>query len=333
MARGRTVDLTRTVPEHGDLSQSTPNSPASVSASHATQGVFAAAGCYLLWGIVPLFWRLLGSVDPLELIAHRHVWSLAFLLPILLWCGEWNALRAALRSPRDWGINLLSASLLTVNWLIYVWGVHAGQVIECSLGYFLVPILNVVLGRVVLGESLRPLQRAAVTVATVGVALLVWRLGHFPWIALGLAASFGFYGLLRKKSPLGPMLGLTVETTLLAPVAAAWLLWKASQGEGALGHRDLGTTLLVLSTGVVTAIPLLLFGVAARRLRMVTLGLLQYLAPSCQFLIGWLWFREPFTSDRATAFVLIWTGLALYSADAFLSQRRRAASLEEPAAP
>ena len=310
-----------------------PNRTPSSAFSLPAQGVLAAAGCYLLWGIVPLFWRLLGSVDAVELIAHRHVWSLAFLLPILIACGEWTAFRAALRSPRDWGINLVSASLLTMNWLIYVWGVQAGQVIECSLGYFLVPILNVVLGRVVLGESLRPLQRAAVTVAAAGVGLLIWRLGHFPWIALGLAASFGFYGLLRKKSPLGPMLGLTVETSLLAPVAAGLLLWKATHDEGALGHSDLPTTLLVLSTGVVTAIPLLLFGVAARRLRMVSLGLLQYLAPTCQFLIGWLWFREPFTTERAAAFALIWAGLALYSADALISQRQRAAPTAEPAAP
>lgn len=300
-----------------------PHPPAYFSLPLPATGVLAAVGCYFVWGIVPLFWRQLSSVDAVELIAHRHVWSLALLLPLLIARGGWADLRAALRSPRDWWINLVSAMLLTANWLIYVWGVHAGQVIECSLGYFLVPILSIVLGRLVLGETLRPLQRAAVAIAAVGVCLLVWRLGHFPWIALGLAASFGFYGLLRKQSPLGPMLGLTVEASLLAPVAAGWLLWKAVHHEGALGHSDLRTTLLVFSTGVVTAVPLLLFGIAARRLRMTTLGLLQYLAPTCQFLIGWRWFGEPFTAERAAAFALIWTGLALYSADTLLAQRRR----------
>ncbi|MFO1446899.1 MAG: EamA family transporter RarD [Opitutaceae bacterium] len=291
-------------------------------ASSPARGVIAAFLCYLAWGLVPLFWKELGSVDALELIAHRHVWSLVFLAGVLTWLGGWPEAVRALRTPRDLAINAASSLLLTINWLIYVWAVNRGQVIECSLGYFLVPLLNVTLGRLVLHETLRPLQGAAVAAAAIGVGLLVFRLGHVPWIALGLAGSFGFYGLLRKRSPLGPLTGLAVETALLAPLAGGWLLWKAAHGSGALGHSDARVTTLVLSTGVVTAIPLLLFAYGARRLRLTTLGLLQYTAPTCQFLLGWLVYREPFTRDRAWAFVLIWSGLACYTLDAWLTQRR-----------
>jgi len=284
--------------------------------------VLAALSCYLIWGLVPLYWKELAAVDALELIAHRHVWSLVFLGGILAWRGGYAEARAALATGRGFALSMLSSVLLTANWLIYIWGVNAGHVIECSLGYFLVPLLNVTLGKLVLHESLRRLQGLAVLAAAAGVAILILRLGHVPWIALGIAGTFGFYGLLRKRSALGPLTGLAVETAVLAPFAAGWLLWKAAHGHGALGHVDTPTTLLVLSTGVVTAIPLLLFAYGARRLRLITLGLLQYIAPTCQFLLGWLVYREVFTRERAWAFILIWFGLVLYTTDAFLTQRK-----------
>jgi chloramphenicol-sensitive protein RarD len=306
-------------------------SPVPESRPDAARGVGAAAGCYVIWGLVPLYWRPLAAVDALELIAHRIVWTLVLLAIVLVWIRGGRGIRPALSSPRGFAVHLLSSILLSANWLIYVWAVNSGHVIESSLGYFLVPLINIALGRLVLGESLRPLQWAAVTCAAAGVGLLVIRLGHVPWIALGLAGSFGVYGLLRKRSPLGPLDGLAVETGLLAPFAAGLLLLEAIRGTGALGVVGPATTALVLSTGAVTAVPLLLFAYAARRLRLTTLGLLQYLGPTLQFLLGWLYFGEPFSPERATAFAVIWTGLALYTADAVARQRRASQTDDEPA--
>ena len=290
----------------------------------ATRGALAAALCYLTWGLVPLFWRQLAAVSALELIAHRLVWSLVFAAPLLLALGGFADVRAALGTGRGFGMNLLSSVLLTGNWLVYVWGVNHGHVIECSLGYFLVPLLNVALGRWVLGEQLRKAQIIAIVCAAVGVAIQVIQVGRLPWIALLLALTFGFYGLLRKRSKLGPLTGLVVETTLLAPLAGALLLWRHHTGEGALGHTDTTTQLLVLGTGVVTAIPLLLFAYGAQRIRLTTLGLLQYIAPTVQFTLGVAVFHEAFSRERALAFIFIWAGLLLYTLDNVVAQRRAA---------
>jgi chloramphenicol-sensitive protein RarD len=305
-------------------------SPAPPPRSDAGLGVLAAAGCYLIWGLVPLYWRPLAAVDALELIAHRIVWTLALLGVVLFWIRGGRDILPALASPRGFGVHLLSSILLSANWLIYVWAVNAGHVIESSLGYFLVPLINVALGRLVLGEALRPLQWAAVAFAAAGVGLLVGRLGHVPWIALGLAGTFGVYGLLRKRSPLGPLDGLVVEAGLLAPFAIGLLILETIRGSGALGVVDPAATALILGTGAVTAVPLLLFAYAARRLRLTTLGLLQYIGPTVQFLLGWLYFGEPFTGERAVSFAIIWTGLALYTTDAVIRQRRPSAAAARP---
>jgi chloramphenicol-sensitive protein RarD len=273
---------------------------------------------------VPLYWHQLAAVDAVELIAHRLVWSMVFVAVVLAWRNGLAEMRAALGTGRSVGLNLLSSSLLTVNWLIYVWAVNHGHVIECSLGYFLVPLLNVALGRWVLHEQLRPLQWTAIACAALGVAVQIAQVGKLPWIALGLAFTFGFYGLLRKRSALGPLTGLAVETMLLAPLAAGYLLWRHHTGEGALGRIDAPTQWLVLSTGVVTAIPLLLFAYGARRIRLTTLGLLQYIAPTVQFALGVLVFHEGFSRDRALSFAFIWGGLALYTADNLWTQRKAA---------
>ena len=286
-----------------------------------TGNFFAASASYLLWGLFPLFWRLLAAVDATELIAHRVVWSLLFLLGVVVWQRRLSELRRACREPQNLRLHAMSGVLLTVNWLVYVWGVNSGHVIECSLGYFLVPLINVALGRWLLHERLRKAQLAAIVLAAFGVALLVLRVGRFPWIALTIAVTFGFYGLLRKRSHLGPLVGLTLETMLLVPFAAGYLLWRFTQNTGALGHVDAATTWIILSCGVVTAVPLLLFAKGARGLRMITLGLLQYLAPTCQFLLGWLLYNETIGEARAGAFLLIWAGLAIYSIDAVLATR------------
>ena len=262
------------------------------------------------------------GVPAFELITHRIAWSLIFLLGVLWWQKNLRALRPAFTEPRTFGLILLSSVLLAINWTVYIWAVNSGHVIESSLGYFLVPLVNVALGSALLHERLRLPQWIAIGFAAAGVGVLLTRAGHVPWIAITLAVTWAGYGLLKKRSALGSMAGLTAETILLFPLAAGLLLWWHHTGEGALGRVNLRLHLYLLSVGVVTSIPLLLFAYGAQRIRLASLGLLQYLAPSVQFLIGWLWYRESFDHVRLQAFSLIWCGLALYSADAFWTQRR-----------
>ncbi len=263
------------------------------------------------------------GVPAFELIAHRITWSLLFLLGVLAWQRNFRSLRPAFTDARVFGLNLLSSLLLSVNWTVYVWAVNHGHVIESSLGYFLVPLVNVALGSVVLHERLRPLQWLAIALAAIGVAVLLLRVGHVPWIALALAGTWSAYGLLKKRSSLGSIAGLTVETILLFPVAATLLLWWHQTGVDALGRVDARTHFFVLAAGVVTAIPLLLFAYGAQRIRLTTIGLLQYVAPTVQFLIGLFVYHEAFDTARLQAFALIWCGLALYSADGLWAQRHR----------
>lgn len=296
---------------------------ATAHSSEQARGAFAATLCYFLWGLVPIYWKQLHAIDSLELVAHRHVWSLAFLLVLIGLQGGYGALGTALRTARSRVLHFASATLLTINWLVYIWGVNTGHVIECSLGYFLVPLVNVMAGRFVLHEHLRRLQWMAVAMAAGGVLLMIVQLGRPPWIALGLAATWGGYSLMRKKSPLGAATGLTLETLLLAPFAVAFLAWQHYQGAGALGRVDVALHALVLASGVITAVPLVLFAYGARRIRLSTLGLLQYVAPTVQFALGIWLYHEPFSRGRAMGFALIWIGLALYTADNLIAQRSR----------
>jgi chloramphenicol-sensitive protein RarD len=298
------------------LSSAVPASPS------ARTGALAASSAFFIWGTVPIYWKQMQGVPATELIVHRCVWSLVFLLAVLAWQKNFASLRPGLSSARAVSLNLLASILLTLNWGVYVWAVNAGHVIETSLGYFLVPLLNVAVGSLVLHERLRPAQWTAIGLAAAGVALLLFRVGHVPWIALSLAGTWTCYGLLKKQSPLGPIAGLTVETLLLFPVAAGLLVWWHAQGAGALGHVDARTQGFVLSAGVVTAIPLVLFAYGAQRIRLTTLGLLQYIAPSVQFLIGLFLYKEAFDSARLQAFGLIWIGLIVYTTDTFWAQRR-----------
>ena len=295
--------------------------PSLSSSSAATRGAFAALGAYLCWGLFPLFWKHLAAINAVELIAHRHLWSLVTVAVLLVWMGGWRDAAAAFRQPALIGRTFAASVLITGNWLVFVWGVNAGHVIECSLGYFLSPLANVLLGRFVLGEPLSARQSWAIALAAAGVGVFAAKVGHIPWIALGIVATWAGYGLLKKKTPLAALPGFALETLLLAPVAIGYLAWLAFTRRGALGHADTTTTVLILSSGVVTALPLLMFAEAARHLRLTTLGLLQYLVPTCQFFLGWLVYHETFTADRAFAFVLIWTGLGLYGADLLLRSR------------
>ena len=296
------------------------------SHAQARTGALAAAVCYFLWGLVPLYWKQLAAVNPLELIAHRHVWSLAFLLILVAVQRGFGDVAGALRNPRSIGTHVVSALLLTTNWLVYVWGVNTGHVIETSLGYFLVPLVNVAAGRFVLHEHLRRAQWIAIALAATGVAWMIVQLGRPPWIALVLAGTWGAYSLRRKQSPLGSITGLTVETLLLVPFAIGFLAWQHQAGAGVLGRVDARTQALVISSGIITAIPLLLFAFAARRIRLSTLGLLQYIAPSVQLGLGLWVYHEPFSRARAAGFAFIWAALALYTADNLLAQRRPAAA-------
>jgi chloramphenicol-sensitive protein RarD len=278
-------------------------------------GMLYAALAFLAWGLFPLYFKALRSIPAQEILAHRMVWSLAFLAVVLLWRRQWSWLAAVARQPRVLAGFAASALLLSTNWGIYIWSVNHDRVIDASLGYFINPLVNVVLGAALLKERMRPLQWSAVALAAAGVAWLTYVAGHPPWIALALGLTFGVYGLLRKTAALGALEGLSLETMLLFPFAAAYLLWLAQAGQnGFLAAPPLPQALLALS-GPVTAIPLLMFAAAARRLPLSLLGLMQYLVPTMQLLLGVWLYHEPFGPARLLGFALIWGGLALYSAE------------------
>jgi len=291
--------------------------------SAAARGGLAAAASFLFWGIAPLYWKQMQSVSAFELIAQRIVWSLLFLLGVIAWQKSFASLRLAFTEARTFVNALLSGVFLAINWTTFVWAVNAGHLIETSLGYFLTPLCNVALGFAFLHERLRALQWLAIALAAAGVGLLLFYAGHVPWIALSIAGSWSLYGVLKKKSSLGSITGLTLETIVLCPFAVALLLWNLHTGDIAFAQGDARLDAFVLGLGVITAIPLLLFAYGAKRLRLATLGLLQYIAPSMQFLLGLLVYNEPFDAVRLHACILIWCGLVIYTADSFWTQRKR----------
>jgi chloramphenicol-sensitive protein RarD len=286
-------------------------------------GPLAAAIAYILWGIFPLYIKQVAQVPALEIVAHRSAWSLLFVFGLLAVLRRFAWLRPVLRQPRTLAIFALSALLLAGNWLLYVWAVNTDRVLDASLGYFINPLVNVVLGYAVLHERPRPLQWAAVALAACGVLWLALGAGHVPWVSLLLAGSFGLYGLLRKTAPLGAVEGLALETLLLAPLAFGMLAWLAIQGSGHFAQGDLSTDLWLLAAGPFTAVPLLLFAFGARRVTLATLGLLQYLGPSIQFVLGVWLYHEPLSAGRGVGFVLIWAALALYSGESWRVMRRQ----------
>ena len=285
----------------------------SVSGADATTGVAAGIIAYALWGLMPLYFRSIGHVPPLEVIAHRIMWSALLLLVILAMRGRLTALWQTLTSLRLLTPLCASALLIAVNWLLYIWAVQSGHIVAASLGYFLNPLLNVLLGYVVLRERMNPAQWLAVALATVAVVILAFGTLSTLWISLCLALSFGLYGLIRKMAPAGPMVGLTAETLLLLPAALLGLIWW--QGNGTLVFEASGsaTDLLLLSAGAITAIPLLLFAFASRRMQYATIGLIQYIGPTIQLMLGLFVYGERLTPSHYVALPLIWSGLLLYS--------------------
>ena len=286
-------------------------------------GMLYAFLAYAIWGLFPLYFKQLHGVDAFEVIAHRTLWSLVVLLGILAVLRRWQWLGAAFSNPRLLATFALSALLLSTNWVIYVWAVQNGHVVESSLGYFINPLVSVALGYAVLRERPRPLQWAALALATAGVLWLTASAGHPPWIALALAASFGLYGLMRKTAALGALEGLTLETMVLAPIAGiALALWTA-HGESAFVAATPTVIGWLLLAGPITAIPLLMFAAGARRITLTMLGLMQYIAPTLQFSIGVWVYGEPLDGSKLIGFAIIWTALAAYSLEGLWRQAHR----------
>lgn len=290
-------------------------------------GLLYALAAFGIWGLFPLYLRELASVPPLEVVVHRSVWSLLLLLVVLTVMRRWAWLPQLLRQPRKGLLFVASALLLSANWLVYVWAIVNGHVLDASLGYFINPLVSVLLGVLVLRERLQPAQWLAVALAAAGVLWLTVDAGRLPWVALLLAVSFGLYGLLRKTAPLGALEGLTLETLVLAPLVLPLLVWFTLQPGGAMARGDGSLNVLLLLSGPLTALPLLLFAAAARRLPLATVGLMQYLSPTVQFLLGITVFHEPMQPKRLVGFVFIWAALAVYSGHAWWASRRLAARL------
>ena len=285
-------------------------------------GILYAALAYIAWGLFPLYFKQVADVPSLEVVMHRTLWSLVFVFGVLMVRRQWSWMGTVLRQPKVLAAFVLSAMLLSGNWLTYVWAVQNQHVVDASLGYFILPLVNVALGFVFLRERPRSGQWMAVAVAAAGVLWLAVQAGRLPWIALVLALSFGFYGLLRKVAVLGALEGLALETLVLAPVAAVVLGWWAWQGQGALVQGTPAAVGWLLLAGPMTAVPLLLFAAGARLIPMSTLGILQYISPSLQFALGVWLFHEPFEPARLVGFVLIWAALLVYSMEGWWTRRR-----------
>ncbi len=295
----------------------------SLNHDHATVGVLNALGCFGVWGLFPIYFKLLSYVPPLEVLAHRIVWSAVVLSALILAQGRWSALLAEFRDQHRLRFYLLTTLLISSNWLVYIWAVRNGRILEASLGYYINPLVNVALGVLFLRERMNARQWAAIAVAAFGVCILIVGYGLIPWVSLFLALSFGSYGMLRKKAGHAAALGLAVETMLLTPVALLFVLVLAVRGTGAFGMGDVRADWLLPAAGPITVAPLLMFLEATRLLRLSTVGLIQYMTPTLQFLLAVAVYREPFTAIHLAAFGCIWSALALYSADAWLRHHRR----------
>ena len=286
-------------------------------------GIVYATLAFFCWGIFPLYFHALGEVPAMEILAHRMLWSLLFLVVVLSARRQWRWLPQTLRRPRVLASFAASAVLLSANWFVYIWSVNNGHVIDSSLGYFINPLVNVLLGVLVLKEKLRRAQWAAIALAAAGVLWLTWSAGQVPWIALILGITFGAYGLLRKTAALAALEGLSLETMMLFPLALCYVVWLTAHGQNTFVNSESDATRwLLAAAGPITAVPLLLFAAGARRIPMAALGLLQYLSPTMQALLGVWVFHEAFPPARLAGFVIIWAALALYVAEGLWANKR-----------
>ena len=286
-------------------------------------GILYALLAYIIWGLLPLYIKSLHGIAPLEILLHRMVWSLVLLGAILAIRRQWDWLRAVWSDRRLLLGFVASATLLWRIWFLYIWAVSIDRVVDASLGYFIIELFSVLLGVVFLRERLRPAQWVSIALAAAGVVWLTFAAGQLPWIALALAGTFGGYGLLRKTAALGALEGLSLETLLLFPFAAGALAWMFATGQAGFAHASLGVQLLVAMAGPVTAVPLLFFAAAARRIPLSLLGLLQYTGPTLQLLLGVWLYHEPFPADKQLGYAMIWVSLALYALEGFWMSRRR----------
>ncbi|NUL10084.1 EamA family transporter RarD [Streptomyces lunaelactis] len=295
-------------------------------------GLLYGIGAYGMWGLVPLFWPLLKPSGAMEILAHRMVWSLAFVGIALLVLKRWGWVRELLRQPRKLGLIAVAATVITVNWGVYIWAVNSGHVVEASLGYFINPLVTIAMGVLLLKERLRPMQWAAVGTGFAAVLVLAIGYGQPPWISLTLAFSFATYGLVKKKVNIGGLESLAAETAIQFLPALGFLLWLGADGSATFGAHGAGHAALLAATGVVTAVPLVCFGAAAIRVPLSTLGLLQYLAPVFQFLLGVAYFHESMPPERWAGFALVWLALTCLTWDALRTARRTKAEAESLAA-
>ncbi len=287
------------------------------------KGLWYAIGAYTAWGVLPIYWKWLHHVEALQLLSHRIVWSLVVLLVMIAAARQWPAFRKAAMQKRVLRIYVVAAVLIGINWLTYVWAVNAGFIVETSLGYFINPLLSVLMGVVFLRERLRPWQWVPVGMAAAGVLFLTFVYGALPWIALTLAFSFGTYGLVKKLAPLGSIHGMALETGILFVPALLYLLSLEATGQAAFLHAGAVSDILLIGAGPVTTLPLLMFASAARRIPLSLVGITQYIAPTLQFLIGVLLYKEPFTGTQFVGFAIVWAALVLFVAEGLLAQRAR----------
>jgi len=293
------------------------------------KGILYGIGAYVLWGFFPIYWKFLHDVPALQVIGHRIGWSFILLALYILLTGQWDAFRSAAFNWRTIGIYSIAGVLLTFNWLIYVWGVNEGFIVETSLGYFINPLLSVSLGVLFLRERLRTMQWVPVGLAAIGVGYLTFVYGRLPWIALSLAFTFGFYGFVKKLSPLGSLHGLTLETGIVFPVALIYLAIVGINGSGAFLHDGTFVDVLLIGAGLVTTVPLLMFASAAKQIPLTVVGLLQYIAPTLQFLIGVFVYKEPFDLAHFIGFAIVWVALIIFAVESYLANRAPAQPIPE----
>lgn len=294
------------------------------AANETARGALAAAGAYTLWGLMPVYFKAVQAAPPLEIVAHRIIWSALLLTFGLALFGCLERVRAAMRHPRLCMTLLVTAVLVTCNWLVFVWAVSNNRILDASLGYYINPLVSIALGALFLGERLRRVQIVAVILAVAGVANELIVLGHLPWVSLVLALTFGFYGLLRKRAAVDATSGLLIETAYLSPLALCWLTWQGSQEQLIFASPESGMlTVLLIAAGAVTTLPLLLFAHGAKRLPLATLGFIQYLAPSINLALAIVVYGEEMSATKLISFVLIWSGLLVYSVELALYLRRR----------
>jgi chloramphenicol-sensitive protein RarD len=296
--------------------------PYADAAAAARRGVIAVSTAFVIWGLFPLYLKPLTGVPALEILSHRIAWCLLFVFGWLAWKSRLGEVGAALRDRATLARLMLSAVLIAINWGVYVWAVSNGRVLEASLGYFIGPLVNVLLGVLALKERLSPRQWTAVGFAAAGVTWLTIGTGALPWVSLVLAFSFGIYGLVRKVANVAAVPGLAIESVLLAPLALAWLAWLHHQGVGTFGHAPLHVSLMLVGSGLITALPLALFSAGARLIPYSLVGIITYIGPSLQALSGVFVYGEPFAGARAIGFCIIWVGIAVFAADSYLRSRR-----------